>query len=85
MTEGDTWQELNFRCDSRDCIIVERAGGDIIIWDSKNPSGPRLLFSPKEYADFRRRVRGDAWPRATLKLVTSALRRASLGRLLPPH
>jgi hypothetical protein len=75
MTENNAWRELAFRCNGGGgCVMVERAADDILIWDSKNPQGPRLSFSRKEYADFRRRVRDDAWPRVALRLLNSMLR-----------
>ncbi|WP_207945523.1 DUF397 domain-containing protein [Actinomadura sp. 7K534] len=49
--------EFDFRCDGGGCVIVERVAGAVVIRDSKNPYQPGLVFSRKEYADFRRRVR----------------------------
>jgi hypothetical protein len=36
------------------------------------------VFSRKEYADFRRRVRGGSWPRILLRYAASALRSVAL-------
>ncbi|MGI5200205.1 DUF397 domain-containing protein [Spirillospora sp. CA-108201] len=57
--------EFDFRCDGGGCVIVERVAGAVVIRDSKNPYQPGLVFSRKEYADFRRRVRNGqgAWLR----------------------
>lgn len=49
--------EFDFRCDGGGCVIVERVAGAVVIRDSKNPYQAGLVFSRKEYADFRRRVR----------------------------
>jgi Domain of unknown function (DUF397) len=80
MTKNGIWREFEFRCDGgAGCVMVERVAGCILIWDSKNPHGPRLVFSKKEYADFRRRVRDRAWPRAALRFMTSLIRLVSFG------
>jgi hypothetical protein len=63
MSENEAWPELSFRCDGGGCVIVEATAAGIVIRDSKNPARPGLVFSRSEYADFRRRVRGDARPR----------------------
>jgi uncharacterized protein DUF397 len=70
MNDKPAWGELSYICNGGGgCIMVERKAGCILIWDSKNPNGPRLVFSRKEYGDFRRRVRGDAWPRTMLRFM----------------
>jgi Domain of unknown function (DUF397) len=80
MIKNDMWRELEFQCNGGGgCVMVDKVAGCILIWDSKNPHGPRLVFSRKEYAAFRRRVRGDAWPRVALRFMTSLLRLATLG------
>ena len=81
MVESDaTWRELDFRCNGgAGCVIVEKIAGCIVIRDSKNPAQPGLVFSRKEYAAFRRRVRGDRWPRAALRLMIALLRMAAFG------
>ena len=58
------WPELSFKCSGGGgCVIVERLAGAFVIRDSKNPYQPGLVFSAKEYAAFRRRVKGSSWPR----------------------
>jgi hypothetical protein len=75
----DTGRELNRACNGGGgCIMVDKIAGAFVIWDSKNPYGPRLVFTRKEYADFRRLVRDDTWPRAIVRLVTTVVRLATL-------
>lgn len=65
MRKTSEMSEFDFRCNGGGCVIVERIAGAIVIRDSKNPYQPGLVFSRKEYADFRRRVRNGrgAWLR----------------------
>jgi hypothetical protein len=75
MNEKSIWPETEFRCNGGGgCVLVERVAGAVVIRDSKNPYQPGLVFSRKEYAAFRRRVRDGSWPRLLLRLVNSALR-----------
>jgi Domain of unknown function (DUF397) len=75
MSEKSVWPETKFRCNGGGgCVLVEHVAGAVVIRDSKNPYQPGLVFSRKEYADFRRRVRDGSWPRLLLRLVNSALR-----------
>ena len=70
MRDKEIWRELAYVCNGGGgCVIVEKKAGCVLIWDSKNPHGPRLVFSKKEYAEFRRRVRGDVWPRMVLRFI----------------
>lgn len=74
MSEKSTWPETEYRCNGGGgCVVVERVAGAVVIRDSKNLTQPGLVFSRKEYAAFRRRVRDDSWPRVLLRLVKSAL------------
>jgi len=60
-----SWPEFNFACTTGGgCVIVEHIAGAVVIRDSKNPQQAGLVFSKKEYADFRRRVRGGSRARA---------------------
>ncbi len=69
------WPETELKCNGGGgCVVVERLAGAIVIRDSKNPYQPGLVFSRKEYADFRRRIRDDPWPRVLLRLLNVALR-----------
>lgn len=73
--ERSGWPELEFRCNGgAGCVIVERIAGVFIIRDSKNPSQPGLVFSKKEYTEFRRRIQSNSWPWTVLRYATSALR-----------
>lgn len=75
MSEKSIWPETEFRCNGgAGCVLVEHIAGAVIIRDSKNPYQPGLVFSRKEYADFRRRVRDGSWPRLLLRLANSVLR-----------
>ncbi len=79
MIQNENWRELEFRCNGgAGCVITERVGGCIVIRDSKNPTQAGLVFSKREYADFRRRVRGDTRSRAVLRFATSLLRMAAV-------
>jgi hypothetical protein len=79
MTEKLIWPETGFRCNGGGgCVIVERVAGAFVIRDSKNPHQPGLVFSRKEYADFRRRVKGSgSWLRALSGMVKIVLRHVS--------
>jgi hypothetical protein len=80
MIESDNWPEFGFACNGgAGCVIVEKIAGAIVIRDSKNPAQPGLVFSKKEYSDFRRRLREDSWPRAVVRILTSLLRLVALG------
>lgn len=69
------WPETQFRCSGGGgCVLVERVAGAVVIRDSKNPYQPGLVFSRKEYADFRRRIREDSWPQLLVRLAKTVLR-----------
>jgi hypothetical protein len=75
MIEQAVWPEFAYRCSGGGgCVIVERVAGAIVIRDSKNPYQPGLVFSKKEYAAFRRRVRGESWPGLLMRLTKCLLR-----------
>jgi len=74
MSEKSIRPETEFRCNGGGgCVVVERVAGAVVIRDSKNPYQPGLVFSRKEYADFRRRVRDGSWPQLLLRLAKTAL------------
>jgi Domain of unknown function (DUF397) len=79
MIESEAWKEFDFQCDGGACVIVEKTAGSVVIRDSKNPALPGLVFTMREYADFRRRVQGDTWFSTALQLVTSPARLARTG------
>jgi len=75
MDTESKWPETDFACSGGGgCVIVERIAGAVVIRDSKNPYQPGLVFSRKEYADFRRRVKGGGsrW-RALAQLVRATV------------
>ena len=79
MTEEGNWPEFSFACNGGGgCVVVEHIAGAVVIRDSKNPYQAGLVFSKREYADFRRRVRGGSWPRTVLQFVASVLRSVAL-------
>jgi hypothetical protein len=70
MNVDSTWRELNHPCDSGGgCIMVDRAAGAFIIWDSKTPYGQRIPLTAEQYASFRRHVIRDSLPRAAGRTV----------------
>jgi hypothetical protein len=74
MSERSIWPKTEFKCNGGGgCVVVERVAGAVVIRDSKNPYQPGLVFSRKEYADFRRRVRDCSWPQVLLRLAKTAL------------
>jgi hypothetical protein len=79
MTEKNNWPEFRLACNGGGaCVVVEHIAGAVVIRDSKNPSQAGLVFSRREYADFRRRVRGDSYPRTILQFAASVLRSSAL-------
>jgi uncharacterized protein DUF397 len=77
MSEKSIWQETEFACNGGGgCVIVDRVADAIVIRDSKNPYQPGLVFSKKEYADFRRRVRGGSWPQQLTRLLVQLIKAA---------
>jgi hypothetical protein len=79
MAENNDWPEFAPCNGGAGCVIVEEIAGAVVIRDSKNLlTQPGLVFSRKEYADFRRRVRGGSTARTILQSVASMLRSAAL-------
>jgi len=79
--ENSNWREFAFACNGGGgCVVVEHIAGAVVIRDSKNPHQPGLVFSRREYADFRRRVQGDSWLATALRYAASALRSVALIR-----
>jgi hypothetical protein len=77
--EASNWPEFEFACNGGGgCVIVERIAGAVVIRDSKNPMMPGLVFSKKEYGDFRRRVLASSWPWTILRCVASLLRSVAM-------
>lgn len=79
MAEEVNWPEFRLACNGGGgCVVVEHIAGAVVIRDSKNPQQAGLVFSRREYAAFRRRVRGGSWSRAILQFAASVLRSAAL-------
>jgi Domain of unknown function (DUF397) len=77
--ENSNWQEFTLTCNGGGgCVVVERIAGAVVIRDSKNPYQPGLVFSGKEYADFRRRVQTDSWSVTMPRRAASVLRSVAL-------
>lgn len=77
--EDSNWPEFGFRCNGGGgCVIVQHIVGAVVIRDSKNPYQPGLVFSRKEYADFRRRVLADSWPQRILRYAATVLQSVTL-------
>jgi hypothetical protein len=73
MDTKSTWPEFDFTCSGGGgCVIVKRIAGAVVILDSKNPYQPGLVFSRKEYAAFRRRVKGHGLRYGTLARLVRA-------------
>jgi hypothetical protein len=82
--DSDGWPEFRFACNGGGgCVIVERIAGAVVIRDSKNLTQPGLVFSRKEYADFRRRVQDGSTRKVVLRFAASLLRvLAAAGRFI---
>ena len=79
MAEEGNWPEFSLACNGGGgCVVVEHIAGAVVIRDSKNPQQAGLVFSRREYASFRRRVRDGSWPRVLLQFAASVLRSAAL-------
>lgn len=74
MAENMNWPELRFACNGGGCVIVRRVAGTVVITDGKNPYQPGLVFSNREYREYRRRILEESWPWTLLRLVKIALR-----------
>jgi hypothetical protein len=51
------WQRSSF-CASNACVEVARAGGQVLLRDSKDPERPPLEFTPAQWAAFLDDARG---------------------------
>ncbi|MEO3889215.1 DUF397 domain-containing protein [Nonomuraea sp. B5E05] len=57
---SDGWRKSSFSSGAGECVEFARgAGGEIMIRDSKDPSGPALVFTPREWRAFVKGVRND--------------------------
>jgi len=51
-TTGATWRKSRRSQDNGACVEVANLGGTIGVRDSKDPMGPVLIFSRKEFSAF---------------------------------
>jgi hypothetical protein len=58
---GASWRKSSFSGGpSQNCVeVAELEGGRTAVRDSKDPSGPALVFTPAEWAAFVQGVRAD--------------------------
>lgn len=56
---GATWRKSTYSNGSGgNCVeIAELAGGGRVLRDSKNPDGPKLIFTPGQWRAFTERIR----------------------------
>jgi hypothetical protein len=59
-----TWFTSSHSSGGNDCVEVAHLGGGLVgVRDSKNVSGPALVFGPEEWDAFLARARGGNFPR----------------------
>ena len=54
---GITWRKASHSGSSGSCVEVGAPVGAIAVRDSKDPDGPRLVFTPADWQAFTRRVK----------------------------
>ena len=52
------WRKAR-RCGTAACIEVAQAEPEMLLRDSKDPAGPRLVFAPQDWIAFLSAVRED--------------------------
>jgi hypothetical protein len=52
------WRKAR-RCGNAACIEVAKAEQEMLLRDSKDPAGPRLVFAPQDWTAFLSAVRED--------------------------
>jgi Domain of unknown function (DUF397) len=52
------WRKAR-RCGNTACIEVAKAEQEMLLRDSKDPAGPRLVFAPQDWTAFLSAVRED--------------------------
>lgn len=59
MSDDLTWRKASFSGDQGgDCVeVADLPNGGRLVRDSKNPTGPRLAFTPGEWTAFVKGVR----------------------------
>ncbi|MDQ7907356.1 DUF397 domain-containing protein [Phytohabitans sp. ZYX-F-186] len=50
-TERLQWRK-SARCDSSSCVEVAQIDGGIALRDGKDPGGPRLIFTARQWTSF---------------------------------
>lgn len=61
------WRKSTYSNAYGNCVEVDtRPNGDIVVRDSKDPSGPVLVFTPAEWAAFTAGVRDGEFDLETL-------------------
>jgi hypothetical protein len=54
---GVTWRKASHSGSNGACVEVGAAARAIAVRDSKDPEGPRLVFTPAVWQEFTRRVK----------------------------
>lgn len=50
-TERLQWHR-SARCDTNACVEVAQGNGGVVVRDGKDPEGPRLIFSARQWISF---------------------------------
>ncbi|GII75169.1 hypothetical protein Sru01_01510 [Sphaerisporangium rufum] len=45
-------RKSSFSTENGNCVVVDIKQDQVEVWDSKDPDGPRLCFTPEEYVAF---------------------------------
>jgi len=51
------WRKAAYSASNGSCVEVAPIDGGVAVRDSKDPDGPKLAFSPADWAAFIRRVK----------------------------
>ncbi|MFD9536027.1 MULTISPECIES: DUF397 domain-containing protein [unclassified Streptomyces] len=51
MTDSPRWFKSSYSNNGGNCVEVATARGEVLIRDSKDPSGPRLSFTGEVFGD----------------------------------
>ncbi|WP_062999573.1 DUF397 domain-containing protein [Nocardia mikamii] len=61
---GANWFKSSFSGSTKDCVEVAFLDDAVGVRDSKNPTGPALIFAPAEWAAFTTSVQRGRFDRA---------------------